>query len=218
MRSRNAESRARALSRASAIEEKVRQLHRRAGSKLHSKLMERPDVQRAVEHLAREHGIDATAGWSWSEAHSAGGVPLIDREDWTPVVVLDPAPGQVSGDALRLLAGMLLLFPTREWQKRFDRNTRRRRKVPIDGYRTEHMEAPATSEPAGKAGLKAAVPQCRRAGGPCRCPEPELIVTISGQPQLAEPSDRMTPAAALYTASCRTCGGPYDKPWRCRTS
>ncbi|MFB7225978.1 hypothetical protein [Streptomyces sp. NPDC056227] len=68
---------------------------------------------------------------------------------------------------------MLLLFPTREWQKRFDRNTRRRRKVPVGGYRTEHMDAPA-SEPAGPP---------------------------------AEPSSRMGLAAALYTASCTTCGG-----------
>ncbi|MET9206802.1 competence protein CoiA family protein [Streptomyces bacillaris] len=214
---RNAQSRARALSRATAIEEKVRQLHRRAGSKLHSKLMERLDVQRAVEHLARKHDIDATAGWSWSEAHWAGGVPLINREDWEPVAVLDPVPGQVSGDGFLLLAGMLLLFPTREWEQRFVRNTRRRRKMPIEGYRTEHMEAPG-GEKAEPAESRAAAPRCRRAGAPCACPDPQLLVTISRRQYPAEPSSQMGPSAALYTASCSICGGPYDKPWRRRTA
>ncbi|MFF8610677.1 peptidylprolyl isomerase [Streptomyces sp. NPDC015346] len=77
-------------------------LQRQLAQKLHSKLMERPDVQQAVDYLARDYGIDATAGWSWSEAHWAGGVPLVNGEDWTPVAVLDPAPGHVGGDALQV--------------------------------------------------------------------------------------------------------------------
>ncbi|MGW2748736.1 hypothetical protein ACWC5O_42350 [Streptomyces sp. NPDC001450] len=39
-------------------------------------------------------------------------------------------------------------------------------------------------------------------------------VTSSGQPHPAEPAEQMTPASAVYTASRRTCGGSYDKPWR----
>ncbi|MER6255235.1 hypothetical protein ABT224_28170 [Streptomyces sp. NPDC001584] len=48
----------------------------------------------------------------------------------------------------------------------------------------------------------------------CACLEPQLTALISGQEHLAEPCEQMTPAATVYTASCRTCGGPYDKPWR----
>ncbi|MGW2811792.1 hypothetical protein [Streptomyces sp. NPDC001450] len=39
-------------------------------------------------------------------------------------------------------------------------------------------------------------------------------MTSSGQPHPAEPAEQMTPASAVYTASRRTCGGSYDKPWR----
>jgi competence protein CoiA len=78
----------------------------------------------------------------------------------------------------------------------------------------EQTEVVPVSPPAGKAAPKAAVPRCRRAGGPCTCPQPQLVVTISGRQYPAEPSSRMGPAAALYTASCTTCGGPYDNPWR----
>lgn len=60
---------------------------------------------------------------------------------------------------------------------------------------------------------KAAEPRCQRASGPCACPEPQLTAVISGQAHLAEPCEFMTPAG-LYTASCRTCGGLYDRPWR----
>ncbi|MFD4576744.1 hypothetical protein ACFWNK_30810 [Streptomyces sp. NPDC058417] len=43
---------------------------------------------------------------------------------------------------------------------------------------------------------------------------PALIAIIMGQPSPAEPAERMTPDSAVYAASCRACGGSYDKPWR----
>ncbi|MFD5575353.1 hypothetical protein ACFWJA_46805, partial [Streptomyces cadmiisoli] len=79
-------------------------------------------------------------------------------------------------------------------------------------------EVVPVSPPAENSPPKVAEVRCRRAAGaaagPCACLEPQLTAMISGQAHLAEPCERMTPAAAVYTASCRTCGGPYDKPWR----
>ncbi|MFJ9855660.1 competence protein CoiA family protein [Streptomyces sp. NPDC101150] len=183
--------------------------------KWHGKLMRRPGVDQAVEYLAREHDIAVTVGMSTTELRWGGGTPLIGP-DGTPIAVLSPMSGLVRGEAFRLLAGMLVLFETAADQQRFDRNTRRRRKAPIDGWRMEHIQA----SPAGKAGTasasapRAALPHPRRTGGPCCCAEPELTAIIQGRPHPAEPAEQMTPASAVYTASCRTCGGTYDKPWR----
>ncbi|MFE7586676.1 hypothetical protein ACFU5Y_34515 [Streptomyces gardneri] len=170
--------------------------------------MELPDVRKAVAFLAREYGIDATVGWSGSEAHWAGGVPLISREDWAPVAVLDPAPGQVNGDAFRLLAGMLLLFPTREWQQRFERNTRRRRRIPVDGWRAAFIEDTPTPAPAPAP----AESRRRRSAEACACSAPRGVVSIAGSRYPAEPAEKMGPAAALYAAECHECGGPYARP------
>lgn len=212
IRARNAEFRARAIAKATIVEEKVRQLHRRAGLKLHDKLMERPDVQRAVAFLASDaYNIPATAGWSWSEGHWAGGVPLIRTDEWVPTAVLDPEPGQVSGDAFRLLAGLLLLFPTKARKERFERNTRRRSKVPIDGWHTDFIDDPP---PAPALDLSRAKDRRRRTTEECTCPQPQLVAKISHAEYPAEPAKEMGPAAALYTAVCRTCGGPYKLPWR----
>ncbi|MBT2470586.1 hypothetical protein J7E97_22635 [Streptomyces sp. ISL-66] len=127
-----------------------------------------------------------------------------------------PESGLVNGEAFGLLAGMMLLFTTIKDMKRFDRNIRNRsrRQVPVDGWKMQHTEAVPAGPPAPKAPRKATEPRCRRASGPCACPEPRLTAVISGQAHLAEPCELMTPAAAVYTASCRTCGGLYDKPGR----
>ncbi|GLW19811.1 hypothetical protein Stsp01_65540 [Streptomyces sp. NBRC 13847] len=71
-------------------------------------------------------------------------MPLIDYDEQTFVAVLDPDPGQVKGSAaLALLADMLLLFSTAESERRFERNIKRRRMAPIDGFHSECLEAPA---------------------------------------------------------------------------
>ncbi|WP_030809021.1 hypothetical protein [Streptomyces sp. NRRL S-337] len=57
-------------------------------------------------------------------------------------------------------------------------------------------------------------PRPRRTGRPCSCAEPELTAVILGQPHPAEPAGQMTPASIVHTASCRACGGSYNKPWR----
>ncbi|WP_330481423.1 competence protein CoiA family protein [Streptomyces sp. NBC_00724] len=212
IRASNAESRARAIAKATIAEERAEQLHRRAGSNLHDKLMERTEVQRAVALLESDtYNIPATAGWSWSEEHWAGGVPLIRTDEGVPTAVLDPEPGQVSGDAFRLLAGLLLLFPTKARKQRFERNTRRRRKVPMDGWHMDCVEdgpAPPSAPPS------ASDRRPRARALECACPNPHLVVTISGAEYPAEAAEEMGPAAALYTASCRMCGGQYKKPWR----
>ncbi|WP_406408742.1 competence protein CoiA family protein [Streptomyces sp. NBC_01643] len=212
---KNAVSRQAALKRATAAERDARRLNRGpAGERWQAQLMTRQGVQQALDHLAREHGIAATTGLSITDHRWAGGTPLIG-EDGVPVAVFTPESRLVNGEAFRLLAGMLLLFATIKDKKRFDRNTRSCRRVPIDGWKMEHTEATSAAEPAKQPRPKAAaVPRCRRAGGPCACPAPELTVTISGHPHPAEPCEHVTPAAAIYTATCRTCGGAYDKPWR----
>ncbi|MET9465936.1 competence protein CoiA family protein [Streptomyces sp. NPDC006544] len=210
---KNAASRRAALERATACEAEARRAHLGpAGAQWYDALMRRPGVGQAVGHLAREHHITVTPGLSTGDPRWGGGTPLIGP-DGTPAAVLSPVARLIRGEAFRLLAGMLLLFETSTEQQGFDRNTRRR-KAPIGGWRTEHL--PSAS--AGSAG-PAAVPAPRRArprqtGGSCTCTKPELTVVIMGQPHPAEPAERTTPASAVYAASCRTCGGPYDKPWR----
>ncbi|WP_369214977.1 hypothetical protein [Streptomyces flavofungini] len=43
-------------------------------------------------------------------------------------------------------------------------------------------------------------------------------MTVAGRSRPAEPSEIPSPAAALSTATCDACGGPYDRPWRRRTA
>ncbi|MFI1569145.1 DNA alkylation repair protein [Streptomyces sp. NPDC020490] len=119
-----------------------------------------------------------------------------------------PEPGQVSGDAFRLLAGLLLLFPTKARKQRFERNTRRRRKVPIDGWHMDFIADPPTPIPAPSGARR------RRTAEESTCPQPQLVAKISRAEYPAEPADELGPAAALYTAVCRSCGGPYNRPWR----
>lgn len=54
----------------------------------------------------------------------------------------------------------------------------------------------------------------RRKPEECTCPQPQLVAKISRAEYPAEPAEEMGPAAGLYTAVCRTCGGPYERPWR----
>ncbi|MCX5106917.1 hypothetical protein [Streptomyces sp. NBC_00439] len=97
-------------------------------------------MEQAAEHLAREHHLTVTVGMSAAEWRWGGGTPLIGP-DGTPAAVLSPVSGLVRGKAFRLLAGMLLLFETAAEQQRFDRNTRRQRKAPVDGWRMEHLSS-----------------------------------------------------------------------------
>lgn len=216
---KNAASRKAALERATTVEADARRENLGpTGARWHDKLMRRPGVPQAIEYLAREHHITVTVGMSTTDWRWGGGTPLIGP-DGTPAAVLSPVSGLVRGEAFRLLAGMLLLFETDAEQRRFDRNTRRRRKAPIDGWRMEHLSEATVKA----AGATAAVPAPRtarpgRTGGPCSCAQPELTAIIMGQPHPAEPAEQMTPASAVYTASCRACGGSYDKPWRRRTA
>ncbi|MFD0242045.1 competence protein CoiA family protein [Streptomyces decoyicus] len=210
-RARNAESRARAIANATTVEEKARQPHRRAESTLHDELMERADVQAAVAFLASDaYNIPVVAGWSSSEGHWAGGVPLIRTDEWVPTAVLDPEPGELSGDALLLLAGLLLLFSTKARKERFERNTRRRRRVPIDGWYTDFL-ADLPAQALAPSGAKA---HHRRKPEECTCPQPQLVAKISRAEYPAEPAEEMGPAAGLYTTVCRRCGRPYQRPWR----
>ncbi|WP_421107019.1 hypothetical protein [Streptomyces sp. NEAU-S77] len=174
--------------------------------------MRQPGVPRAVAYLAREHHITVTVGMSTTEWRWGGGTALIGPGG-TPVAVLSPVSGLVRGEAFRLLAGMLLLFETTAEQQRFDRNTRRRRKVPIDGWRMEHIQAAPVATAAAPA-PRAASPLPQRTDGPYSCTKPELTAIILDHPHPAKPTEQVTPASAVYTASCRTCGGSYDKPWR----
>ncbi|MFF2789358.1 hypothetical protein ACFVT6_21795 [Streptomyces sp. NPDC058049] len=122
-------------------------------------------------------------------------------------------PALVNGEAFRLLAGMLLLFTTDKDRKRFDPNTRsrRRRRVPIDGWKMEHTEVVPVPvrPPAKKAPPKAEVPCPRRPACPCACPEPQLTAMISGQPQPAEPWDTLRcTCLTRWRTTDFICAGP----------
>lgn len=140
-------------------------------------------------------------GFSTGDLRYAGGVPLVD-EHGVPAAVFNPDPERVRGEAFLLLAGLLLIFPSKADQRRFENaaNTKKRHR-PIDGYRTEYVETPVTGT-------------TRTWGGRvCTCATPRLVAQIQNAEYPAELSDQMGPAA-LFRAQCRACGGKYEKPWR----
>lgn len=112
---------------------------------------------------------------------------------------------RVRGEAFLLLAGLLLIFPSRA-DRRFENSANIKKKHrTIDGYRTEYVETSVTG-PARAWGNRS-----------CTCATPQLVAKIQNAEYPAEPSDQMGPAATLFRAQCRVCGGKYDKPWS-RTS
>ncbi|MFD4763986.1 hypothetical protein ACFWOJ_35700 [Streptomyces sp. NPDC058439] len=162
----------------------------------------RRSVDQALAKLAEEHGIVATVGFSTGDPRYAGGVPLVDAYG-VPVAVVDPDPGRVRGEAFLLLAGLLLIFPSKADQHRFENSANIKKKHrTIDDYRTEYVETSVTG-PARAWGSRS-----------CTCATPQLVAKIQKAEYPAEPSDHMAPAAALFRTQCRTCGGRYEKPWR----
>ncbi|MGC3002983.1 competence protein CoiA [Streptomyces sp. G35A] len=198
---KNAASRAKALAEATSAEQadRARQV---TGSREMAQF--RSGLDQALAKLAKGHGITATVGFSTGDPRYAGGVPLVD-ERGVPVAVFDPDPRRVRGDAFLLLAGLLLVFPTRASLRYFTANTPRRKR-PAGGWKTDCVQAPppARRTPA----------RTRTRNGPCTCTAPQLIVKIGRIDYPAEPSETMGPAAALFRAQCRVCGGRYEKPWR----
>ena len=58
--------------------------------------------------------------------------------------VLNPVPRLVRGEAFLLLAGTLLLFPTKWRQELFEKAMGRTRYQPMGGYRTDLRPTPGT--------------------------------------------------------------------------
>jgi hypothetical protein len=202
IRAKNAISRAKALTEATAAEQAARSNQIRAGRLQEAAIRFRPGIDQALAKLASEKGVTVSVGWSTGDPRYAGGVPLVD-EHGVPAAVFDPDPGRVRGDAFRLLAGLLLLFPGKGSQQRFENasNTKKKHR-PIDGYRTDFVETPPPGGPVV---------------GSCTCTAPQLVAKIHNAEYPAEPSEHIGPAAALYRTECRACGGKYEQPWR-RTS
>ncbi|MEU3278835.1 competence protein CoiA [Streptomyces antibioticus] len=204
IRAKNAISRAKALAEATAAEQAARAAH--TGRLREVAIRFRPGIDLALAKLADEHGITATVGFSTGDPRYAGGVPLVDKNGVT-AVVFDPDPGRVRGHAPRLLAGLLLIFPSQTSQRRFEKATKRTKHQPIDGYRTDFVDAPPPS--------RATRPRPRIASAhACTCTTPQLVARIQNAEYPAEPSDQMGPAATHFRAQCRACGGKYEKPWR----
>lgn len=187
VREGNAASRARALRKALKAEEAAEGMS--AASALREKAVRRRGVRRAIAYLSREHGLTATVGWSVADPCWAGGIPLVDAEG-VPVAVFNPSRRLMRGQAYLLLAGMLLLFGDELALKHFSRYAYGAPKRPKD-QRTEVVKLDF-----------------------CTCEAPELVAKIEGREFPAEPSDSFGPAAALYLAQCRICGGAYKLPWR----
>ncbi|MFM9607151.1 competence protein CoiA family protein [Streptomyces niveiscabiei] len=204
IRAKNAASREKALRAAAEAERAARATG--DGKLREAALRLRPGIDLALAQLADEHGVTATVGFSTGDPRYAGGVPLVDEHGVT-AAVFDPDPGRVLGRSFRLLAGLLLIFPGRKERQRFEKAMKRTRYQPVDGYRTTFVEAP----PAGPA--PSSRPPAPRTPA-CACATPQLVARIQNAEYPAEPSARMGPAAALFRAECRTCGGRYEKPWR----
>ncbi|MEU1940983.1 competence protein CoiA [Streptomyces sp. NPDC020125] len=200
IRARNKVTRVKALAGATAAEQAART--QPPGRLWQAARVFRLGVDQALAKLADEHGIIATVGFSTGDPRYAGGVPLVD-EHGVPAAVFAPDPGRVRGEAFLLLAGLLLIFPSKADQRRFENASNIKKKhPPIDGYRTEFLDTPVTG--AGRAwGSRS-----------CTCATPRLVAKIHNAEYPAAPSEQMGPAATLFRAQCRTYGGKYDKPWR----
>lgn len=200
IRARNAVTRAKAVAEATAAEQAART--QPPGRLRQVARVFRLGVDQALAKLADEHGVVATVGFSTGDPRYAGGVPLVD-EYGVPAAVFAPDPGLVRGEAFLLLAGLLLIFPSEADQRRFENasNIRKKHRT-IDGHRTEYVEIPAAG------------PARAWGGRSCFCATGRLVAQIQNAEYPAEPSDQMGPAAALFRAQCRACGGRYEKPWR----
>ncbi|MFF6903304.1 competence protein CoiA family protein, partial [Streptomyces hydrogenans] len=207
IRAKNSVSRAKALDEATEAEQAARATQ--TGRLREVAICFRSGIDLALAKLADDYGVTATVGFSTGDPRYAGGVPLVD-ENGTPAAVFDPDPGRVRGHAFRLLAGLLLIFPSQTSQRRFEKATKRAKHIPIDGYQAESVGAP----PPGAASSR---PRISSSAHTCTCTAPHLVARIKNAEYPAEPSDQMGPAAALFRPQCRACGGKYEKPWR-RTS
>ncbi|MFD5063829.1 competence protein CoiA [Streptomyces sp. NPDC058394] len=206
-RARNAVIRAKALEKATAAERAARQGG--TGRLREVAIRFRTGIDQALVKLANDHSVTATVGFSTGDPRYAGGVPLVD-EDGVPAAVFDPDPGRVRGEAILLLAGLLLIFPSKTNLRGFNNAAYIKKKHgPIDGYRTDVVETtPADGSARGWA-------RCS-SGGPCTCAVPRLVAKIANAEYPAEPSEQMSPAAALFRVECRACSRRYDGPW-CQT-
>ncbi|MFF1400450.1 competence protein CoiA [Streptomyces sp. NPDC058287] len=203
IRARNAVSRTKARSEAAGAEQAARAAQ--SGRMREVAIRFRLGIDLAIAKLASEHDVVAAVGWSTGDPRYAGGVPLVDV-DGVPVAVFDPDPGRVRGDAFRLVVGLLLIFPSQTSQQRFEKAMKRTKYKPVDGYRIDFVDGSPSSGRSSPA-----------SGQPCSCTSPQLVAAIQNAEYPAEPSEQMGPAAALFRAKCRLCGGKYERPWR-RTS
>ncbi|WP_234021957.1 competence protein CoiA [Streptomyces sp. Amel2xE9] len=206
IRAKNAVSRAKALAEATAAEQAARATG--TGRLREVAIRFRSGIDLALAKLADEHGVTATVGYSTGDPRYAGSVPLVD-DNGVPAAVFDPDPARVRGYAFRLLAGLLLIFPSQTSQRRFEKAKKRTKYQPIDGYQTDFVDAP----PSGPVRARPPRPTITRPST-CTCATPHLVARIQNAVYAAEPSEQMGPAAALFRVECRACGGRYEKPWR----
>ncbi|WP_309238870.1 competence protein CoiA family protein [Streptomyces lunaelactis] len=94
IRARNAISRAKALTEATAAEQAART--QPPGRHWQSARLFRLGVDQALARLADDHGVTATVGLSTGDPRYAGGVPLVD-EHGVPMAVFNPDPGACAG-------------------------------------------------------------------------------------------------------------------------
>src|SRR5204862_281665 len=90
---------------------------------------------------------------------------------------------------------LLLIFPGRTGRQRFQKATRRTKYTPVDGYRTDFVDAP----PAGPA---RSLPPTSPAPA-CTCTTPQLVARIQNAEYPAEPSAQMGPATAQLASGNR---------------
>src|SRR5699024_3607583 len=137
----NTTSRAQALQDATAVENAAR-TRADAQSRRGTVLSRRSVVGHAIALLAEQYDIEAHVGYSVHNRRLyAWGIPLMNP-DGVPVAVVDPIPAALRGEAFRLLAGLLLLFPTTTIRDQFLTTMRKQKRQPVDGYQTDVCTTP----------------------------------------------------------------------------
>lgn len=159
-------------------------------------------IDQALEKLAAEHDAMASVGWNTGDPrYAAPAVCPLSTNRASQPPCLTRTPGACRAMRSCLLAGLLLIFPSKTNLRRFNNAANiKKRHRPLDGYRTDIVTSTGGRRPSGR--------------GPCACAAPQLVAKIQNAEYPAEPSEQMGPAATLFRAECRACGRRYVGTWR----
>jgi hypothetical protein len=151
--------------------------------------VQRPGVRHLIGLLASKYDSAPSVGWSTGDPRYAGGIPLFNADG--ALVVFNPVPRRIRGEAFLLLAGTLLVFPSEASRVLFQRAMKEAGHIPLDGWSTDVADG----------------------GGSCSCAAPQLVMVLVRRKYRAEPSETGVPTS-LGHAECEACRKWYSAPWR----